>query len=481
MRFLVILAASLAGSAETLHWPQFRGVNGTGIGQGLAPAEIGPTTNVIWKVPVPVGHSSPVVVGDYIFLTGEEGGKQAQSSRDKITTDGKLITFCVNRKTGKIVWRRDVPRPRLERYQPTNSSASPSAVSDGKNIYVFFGDFGLISYSLDGKERWRRSLGPFNNVNGHGSSPIFHGNRVFLICDQDTDSYLLALNKDTGETAWKVERPEITRSYSTPAVYQPKTGPAELIVPGAYQLNSYDIETGKRLWWVRGQSWQPKSVPVVIGDMIYAHSWEGGGEADTPTETPSFDEILAAWDKNSDRKVSKEEFQDPKFAKGFVNTDLNEDGFLSDREWENFRARRSSRNSLVAIRGGGRGDITNTHVAWHMQKFLPNVPSPLVYGGVMYLIKDGGVLSTVDPATGKIHKQGRLTGALDTYYASPVGVDGKVYFVSQQGKVTVIKAGADWEILHSADLEEETFATLAPVEGHLYLRTRGTLYCFGAR
>lgn len=479
MRFHVLAVSALALSAETLHWPQFRGINGTGIGQGTAPSEIGPQKNVIWKTAIPVGHSSPVVAGDLIFLTGEEGGKKAPSARDKITTDGTLVTLCVNRKTGKVVWRREVPRPRLERYQATNSAASPSAASDGRNIYVFFGDFGLISYTLDGKERWRHPLGPFNNVNGHGSSPIVAGNRVYLICDQDTNSFLLALNKDTGKTDWKVERPEITRSYSTPAVYRPKSGPAELIVPGAYQLTSYELETGKRLWWVRGQSWQPKSIPIVIGDMIYAHSWEGGGEADTPTETPTFDEMRKAWDKDSDGRLSKDEFQEPRFAKGFVNTDLDEDGYLSEREWENFRARRSSRNSLVAIRAGGRGDVTNTHVVWHMQKFLPNVPSPLVYGGVMYLIKDGGVLSTVDPASGRIHKQGRLTGALDTYYSSPVGVDGKVYFLSQQGKVTVVKAGAEWEILSSADLEEETFATPAPVEGRLYVRTRATLYCFG--
>jgi outer membrane protein assembly factor BamB len=480
MRFPIFFASILA-FAETLHWPQFRGPNGTGVGRGEAPVEIGREKNVIWKTAIPAGHSSPVVVGDLIFLTGEEGGKKSPSTRDKITTDGKLVTFCVNRKTGKILWQREVPRPRLEHYQPTNSAASPSVASDGNNIYVFFGDFGLLSYTLGGKERWRRPLGPFNNVNGHGSSPVVAGSRVYLICDQDTDSYLLALDKDSGETAWKVERPEVTRSYSTPAIYRPKAGPAELIVPGAYHIASYELETGKRLWWVRGQSWQPKSVPLIAGDTIYAHSWEYGGEAETAAETPTFEDMLKQWDKNGDRKLGKEELQDPRFARGFVNTDLDENGELSEKEWENLRARRASRNSLMAVRAGGRGDVTSTHVTWQMQKFLPNVPSPLVYQDVMYLIKDGGVLTTLDPATGKILKQGRLAGALDTYYASPIGVDGKVYLVSQQGKVTILKAGAQWEILSSADLEEEAYATPAPVEGRLYVRTRGTLYCFGAR
>ncbi len=480
LRAILPIALTATLAAETPHWPQFRGPEGAGLAKTAAPVDFGPNRNVAWKTAIPTGHSSPVIVGDRIFLTGEEGGKKSAADRDKIVTDGKLVTFCLNRRTGAILWRRELPRPRLEKYQPTNSAASPSVASDGRDLYVFFGDFGLISYTLDGKERWRKPLGPFNNVNGHGSSPLVSGNKVYLICDQDTDSYLIALDKATGKTAWKVERPEVTRSYSTPAVYRPKNGAAELIVPGAYLLTSYDLETGQRLWWVRGQSWQPKSVPVVVGDTIYAHGWESGGEAEAPTETPEFAEILKAWDKNGDRKVSKEEFQDPKFARGFVNTDLDSNGSLDEREWENFRARRSSRNSLVAVRGGGRGDITSTHVKWSMQKFLPNVPSPLVHEGVLYLIKDGGVLSAVDAESGKILKQGRLNGALDTYYASPVAAGGHVYFLSQQGKATVVKAGAEWEQVATHDFEEEAYATPAVVEGRLYLRTKGHLYCFAA-
>jgi hypothetical protein len=307
------------------------------------------------------------------------------------------------------------------------------------------------------------------------------GDKVFLVCDQDTQSYLLALNKDTGAVAYKVERPEVTRSYTTPAVYRPKSGPAELIVPGAYQLISYELQTGRKLWWVRGQSWQPKSLPLVVGDMIYAHSWEAAGEAETPTETPGFGEQLAKWDKDGDGRLSLAEFQDPRYARGFVNTDLDSDGFLTTAEWDNFRAGRSPRTALVAVRGGGRGDVTSTHVVWSMQKFLPNVPSPLIHQGVLYLIRDGGVLTAVDAKDGKLLKQGRLNGALDTYYASPVAIDGKIYFLSQQGKAAVVRAGAEWELLRVNDLEEESFATPAAVGGDLYLRTRQALYCFRER
>ena len=472
-----LLAAALA--AQTPEWPQFRGIDGLGIAASAAPVEFGPEKNVVWKVRVPLGHSSPVIAGDRIFLTAEEGGRKANVDRDKITTDGVLVTICLDRRTGATLWRREAPRPRLEKYQPTNSAASPSAVTDGRSVFVFFGDYGLLAYSVDGKELWRLPLGPFNNVNGHGTSPIVSGNRVYLVCDQDTDSYLIAVDKRTGKVDWKVERPEVTRSYVTPGIYRPRNGPAELVVPGAFQLIGYDLETGKKLWWVTGQSWQPKSLAVIVGDTIYTHGFEAGGEGETAVETPTWEEVRKRWDADGDGRLSQAEFQDPRLSRGFVNTDLNSDGYLDQHDWENFRARRSARNRLVAVKGGGRGDITESHVVWSMQKFLPNPPSPLVHDGILYLIKDGGILTAVEAATGKILKQGRLNGALDTYYASPVLARGKLYLLSQQGKAVVVKAGADWEVLAVHDMDEEVYATPAVVGGRLYLRTKSTFYCFG--
>ena len=475
---LILLTICSAAAAD---WPQFRGPNASGVSaSSRVPVEFGPEKNVVWKTPLPFGHSSPVIWGDRIFVTGAEGGKREDAGRQKVVdAGGALYTICVDRRTGKILWRRGVERPRLERYQPTNSPASPSAVTDGRDVYVFFGDVGLISYTVDGKERWRHPLGPFNNVNGHGSSPILFGKLVILLCDQDTDSYLLALNKDTGKVEYKVERPECTRSYSTPGILYPKQGPAELIVPGAYNLTSYNAATGEKLWWIRGMSWQPKSSPVIDGDMIYAHWWEAGGEAETSTETPSFEDMLAKYDANKDGRLSADELKsEPRYARGFGETDLNSDGVLDRRDWEFYRARRASRNAIIAVRHGGRGDLTGSNVVWRMQKFLPNVPSPLVYQDVLYLVKDGGIVTSLDPKTGRILKQGRLAGALDTYYSSPVGAAGKVYMISQNGKAAVLKAGAEWEVLAVNDLDDECYATPAIVDNRLYIRTRGTLYCF---
>lgn len=476
----LLLFLSLAALLPAADWPMFRGPNGSGIAPVTsAPTEFGPAKNVVWKTPLPFGHSSPVITGDLIFLTGAEGGERVDAGRgDKVRDEGgKLFTLCLDRKSGKILWRREAPRPRIERYQKVNSPASPSPATDGKNVFIFFADYGLLSYSKDGAERWRTPIGPFNNVNGHGSSPIVYKDLVILVCDQDSGSFLLALDKNTGRERWRVDRSEVTRSYVTPAILTPRNGPDELIVPGAYQVTSYNAATGEKLWWVRGFSWQPKSLPVIENGVIFVHGWEGGGEAETPTETPTWEEALKLYDANKDGKIIQDEI-DPKMQKSFYLLDLDGKGYLAPRDWDFYRARRAARNTLLAIRPGGRGDLTSTAILWRMQKFLPNVPSPLVHNGIVYLVKDGGILSSVDAKTGEILKQGRLTGALDTYYSSPVAAAGKIYLFSQNGIATVLKAGAQWEPLATIDMDEPIFATPAFLDDNMYLRTRGHLYCF---
>ena len=158
---LAACALFAAGYGHAADWPQFRGSNASGVSEATRlPVEFGPEKNVVWKTVLPSGHSSPVIFGDRIFLTGAEGGKRAEAGRQKIVDEGgALYTICLDRRTGKILWKREVTRPRLERYQPTNSPASPSPVTDGKSVYVFFGDFGLVAYTIDGTERWQRAAG----------------------------------------------------------------------------------------------------------------------------------------------------------------------------------------------------------------------------------------------------------------------------------------------------------------------------------
>ena len=480
MKLFFLIFAVLPLAAQ---WPQFRGPNGSGVATAHdLPVQFGPTESVIWKADLPPGHSSPIIANGRIFVTAVESESLVRISRDKAADSGqgKLWTICLDQSTGKVLWRSPVPRPRREQYQVTNSAASPSPVTDGRSVYAFFGDFGLLAFDWDGRERWRLPLGPFNNMNGHGTSPILEGDLVILICDQDSGSYLIAVDKNTGRQRWRVERPEITRGYATPAIFRPKSGPAEVIVPGAYLLVSYAVETGEKLWWVRGMSWHPKSAPVISGDMIYVHSWETGGEVETPTETPTFEETLEKYDANHDGKLASEELPE-RMRNSFADLDLNRDGAVDRREWDFYRARRAARNSLLAVRHGGRGDLTTTNVVWSMQKFLPNVPSPVLYEGVLYIVKDGGILTSIDPATGKILKQARLAGAPGTYYSSPVAADGKIYTTSLEGKVSVIRAGGEWEVLGVNDLGGEVLATPAIAGDRIYMRTRDRIYCFGKR
>lgn len=442
-------------------WPQFRGPGGTGISSSTnLPVEFGPAKNVVWQTPLPGGHSSPVLAGQHIFLTAFE--------------DKKLFTLCLDRASGKVLWRQEAPRDRFESYQPTNSPASPTPATDGRHVYVFFGDFGLLAYTVEGKEVWRLPMGPFNNVNGHGSSPILADGKLVLICDQDTDSFLIAVDQKSGRVAWKVSRPEVTRGYATPAVFRPKKGAAELIVPGAYQVVAYALDSGEKLWWVRGMAWQLKSVPLIDGDVIYVNGWETGGDTEQPPTIPDFEGILEKHDANRDGRLTPGEIPE----RLSPDEDLNRDGYLNKQEWDFHRLRRTAQNNIVAIRHGGRGDLTETNVLWRYRKSLPNVPSPLLYQNVLYLVKDGGVVTTLNPKTGQVIKQARLPGATENYWASPVAADGKVFMVSAAGKVSVLRASGNWEVLALNDLGEDCFATPAIADGKIYLRTRTRLYCF---
>ncbi|MCI0622280.1 MAG: PQQ-like beta-propeller repeat protein [Acidobacteria bacterium] len=449
-------------------WPGFRGPNASGVAEttGL-PVEFGPKINVVWQTALPAGASSPVVTASRIFVTG--------------AGERKLETICLDRLTGKILWRQAIAPMRSEALHQLNNPASPTPVTDGENVYAFFGDFGLVSYGPAGKERWRLPLGPFSNLHGMAASPILDGNQLYLVCDQDSDSYLLAIQKDSGKVLWKTARPEAVHGFATPSIFQPSQGPAQVIVPGSYQLTAYSVETGKPLWWVRGLTWQVKPTAVVNDDTIYVTGWAPGADAGERQNLPAFEEALKEGDRDRDGKLSPQEVPERLRHRGSWNAiDLGRDGFLDARDWNFYRARRSAQNVTMAIRPGhATGDLTETHVLWQIDRSVPVVSSPLLYLGVLYTIKDGGIFSALDPASGRIHRQARLPGAIDNYYASPVAADSKIFVVSETGKVSVVKAGKDWELLSLNNLNEPCYATPALAGSHIYLRTQTTLYCFG--
>jgi hypothetical protein len=268
----------------------------------------------------------------------------------------------------------------------------------------------------------------------------------------------------------------MVHSFSTPILYR-----SEIIIPGSYQMAGYAVSNGELLWRLNGLTYQVKSVPVIGGDTLYFNGWAPGGEPSERIVLPAFAEMVTTHDNNRDGKLSKDEVPKNWHPGNWAMQDLDKDGLLNEKDWRYYTMRRTSSNSLMAVKLGGRGDITASHVLWRYDKSLPDVPSVLLYRGVLYLVRSGGILQTVDPATGRALKQGRLTHALDDYYSSPVAGDGKVYIISRNGIVSVLTAGADWQVAATGEFGEEVFATPAIAGGTIWVRTATALYAFGAR
>lgn len=476
-------------------WSQFRGPNGSGVAEttGL-PVEFGPKTSVVWKTELPPGHSSPVLTRDRIFVTAyskipaDSVKQNAHAVQDSpITKENyKLLVIALDRATGKILWQREVPRAIRGRLQNVNNPASPSPVTDGTNVYVFFQEFGLISYDAAGKERWKLPLGPFNMFYGFGASPILVDDKVVLPIDQDNPaSYLIAVDKNNGKMRWKIERPGVISGYSTPIVYQPKQGPKQIIVPESFQLSAYSAADGKRVWWVRGLACEMKSIASHDSEYLYINGW-GFPQNQQGQQLPtiSFADALPKYDKDGDRQIAKTEISgtekmDRMLKNAFEAFDMNRDEKLNDRDWEVFRAMMAAENGLLSIKMGGNGDQTANAIRWHYYKPVPQVPSTLLYKGVLYMINDSGILISFDPVTGNVLKQARLHGAIDKYFSSPVAADDKVFLIGQGGQVSVLKAAGEWEVLKVNELDDEVYATPAIADGRIYIRTRSALYAFG--
>lgn len=481
---VTLMAFGPLAAVDAEDWSQFRGPNGSGVSVSTnLPSEFGANKNMLWKTALPPGHSSPVLTKNRIFIT-------AHSQPSKNAKDiHKLLVIALDRQTGKILWQREVPRSREGRLQNVNGPASPSPVTDGTNVYVFFQEFGIVSYDAAGKERWRLPLGPFNMFYGFGASPILVDDKVILPIDQDSpSSYLLAVDKNSGRIRWKVDRPVVISGYSTPIVYQPKQGPKQIVIPESFQLSAYSVADGKRVWWVRGLACEMKSIASNDGEYLYINGW--GFPQNQPgqeVKTVPFTEGLARYDKNDDHLITKAEASgnepmDKMLNGAFEAFDMDRDEKLNDKDWEVFRGMMASENGLLAIKLGGDGtggDQTATAIRWRYQKPVPQVPSTLLYKGVLYMINDSGILISFDPATGHVIKQGRLLGAIDKYFSSPVAADDKIFLIGQGGQVSVLKAAGEWEVLAVNELDDECFATPAIADGRIYIRTRSALYSFG--
>jgi len=458
-------AASLMAAEPD--WARFRGPNGSGISSATkVPAEFGPDKNLLWRLPLPQGHSSPILYQDRLYLTGYR--------------DNELVTIAIDRNAGRILWERPAPRVTTKIVDKRNNPASPSPAVEADGIYVFFPDYGLVAYDAGGKELWKMPLGPFNNIYGMGASPVIAGNLVILACDQSLGSYLMAIDKRTGKQVWKMDRPEAKSGHSTPILWRGRDGRDQVLLPGSFLLTSYDAATGKKLWWVGGLSFEMKSTPVIGGDTIYVNGY--GAPVNDPgnkVSVPAADEVWKTADQDGNGTISKPEF--PKFTPAFWFdvADLDLDGALTKDEWAYYRAALDSENGMLAIRLGGSGDMSDTAIRWKYQRSVPQLPSPLLFQDVLYMVNDNGIVTTLNPDTGAVIKQGRLTGAPGAVFASPIAADGHVYFTTEAGAVVVVSPGGDLAVQSVNALNEEAYATPAVADGRIYVRTTQALYAFG--
>jgi outer membrane protein assembly factor BamB len=250
---------------------------------------------------------------------------------------------------------------------------------------------------------------------------------------------------------------------------------ADLIVLGTTRLDAYDLATGAQRWWLPVASLGALGTPLANGDTLMI-STLGSNEPSMPT----FAAVLSQYDKDKDGRLSLQELRgDADLGEHFGGADENDDKFIVAGEWNKARALGVGEWGAIAVRpGNARGQLEPGAIRWRLHKNIPYIPAPLLYQGVYYMVKTGGIITSLDPATGRILKEGRSPGALGEYYASPVAADGKLFLANTEGKITVLKAGAEWEVLAVNEIDEEINATPALSGGRVYVRTRGALYCF---
>jgi outer membrane protein assembly factor BamB len=434
----IIVLMVMANAAFSDNWPQWRGPNGNGVSKETGLPVRWSKNEIIWKAPLKgLGVSSPIIWGDRIFITSQIGrgalrdgshptlarGQEAaaekpMSNKAVAGEDPKQAYFLIeafHRTDGRRLWEyRITAEGPLPPVHQKHNLASPSPVTDGELIYVWFGTGQLAALSMDGKLVWQRHLGkensPFEVNWGHASSPSLYRDLLILLCDHTPAAYLLALDKKTGKEKWKVDRGKGLQSHSTPTVVK---GPAgdELIINSSERIEAYEPATGKLLWQTGEANRFPIGVPSAEGGVIYT-------------------------------------------SRGYRS------------------------GPYMAIRLGGRGDITRTHVEWLVPTGAPYISSLLHYQGLIYMANDAGIATCVDAKTGERVWQERIEGI---FSASPVAGDGKVYLLSETGETIVIEAGRQFRILARNQLDERMVASPAISGGQIFIRTDEHLYCIGKR
>jgi len=403
-----LAATVLAATAFAEEWPAWRGPRGDGTSTETGvPVSWSATENVVWKTPIPaVGHSSPVVWGDRVFVT------------TCIEKEEKRMLLAVDRRTGLVLWDRTVLVAPLETKNSLNSHASGTPATDGRHVWVTFQEFPkvqVVCYTVEGQEVWRVSPGELHSVHGFCSSLIPYKDMIILNADQDAQlpkrAYIVALDKATGRERWRIDRPNRVRSYGPPTVFE-AAGKMQMVLSGSECVASYDPDTGAPHWLIDG-----------------------------PTQ---------------------------QFVASLVFTDglfMMTGGFPSLH--------------ILGIRPDGAGNVTDTHVAWHLRdrKIVSYVPSPIAAGKHFFVVSDAGQATCLEAQTGKVVWSEKLGSH---HSPSPVSAAGNLYFLDDDGTTHVVRAGPTFEKVATNPLGEDCRASPAVSRGQIFIRGWHHLYCIGA-
>jgi outer membrane protein assembly factor BamB len=463
----IFTIAGLAGD-KSLVWPRFRGPDGSGVADGQKPpVEFGPDKNLKWKVPVPSGLSSPIVAGNKLVITAFE--------------DGKLYTIAYNRADGKEAWRAEALAKQLEPYHKTEGSpAASTPATDGRRIVSYFGSCGLFCYDLGGKQLWKYEMPTAATAGdfGSGASPIIVDGVVVMVRDEKKDSKIVALDASNGSRKWEQKRLS-PASYCTPIIWDTGSG-EQIVAAGHARMIGYDLKSGAEKWFLNGMPSGCCPSPVTADGTLFFAGGGPTGPDDKEMQMPSFDAMLKDLDKDGDGSLSRQEAEKA-FEGFFDNQDANKDGRITQDEWDAIlKFMSEGKNSAFALKPGGSGDVTTSHVLWKKTKGMPYISSGIVYRGQYVMVKDGGVVTAYDAKTGSELYQERAVAA-GKYYASPVAANGNIYFASlDDGTLTVLKAGSDKpEVLATnPKLGERTAATPAIADNALFVRTDKHFYAF---
>ena len=481
-------------------WNRFRGPHGSGVAVGCQPPVRVGKDYEAWRVSIPQGLSSPVLSESQIFLTA--------------VRDGELMTISLDKKNGKELWRRFSSVKATEKVHRAASQASSSVLVDEQYVIVYFGSYGLLCYDHDGNEVWKKPIPTPQTLYGMASSPIGFGRMVIMVLDDDRNlpgsklsrSKVIAYEKATGKEVWKTARPFSRSGWSTPIIWNHKGG-SDLVVLGDGRLNGYDPSTGEGKWHTTGFSRETIAVPVASRDHVFASSSRRGGDGDAETNPKPFWDAILPFDENRNGKIERSEMKPPFTFPFRPELPVDHPGFgfpmpadLKKREervdwilswFDKDKARAWSEEEfmkgfkdkpgkplLLAVRPGGSGDVTETHSSWSVNRNIPEIPSPLLHDGIIYLIRAGGVLAATDAQNGKLIYRNRISSLGGQCTASPVYANGHLYLVASHGMISVVATGRKFKEIHSYDLGEESETTPSIDQNSIYIRTEKHLMAF---